>query len=100
MYLDHLAAGWKIGTLIHGKIMTNGHDQGVYVPVSAVNRLGLHHDVVWVQDQDHTNVFHVRNVEAGIQTADSIQILAGIQPGEKIAENSAYMVGSDSFIGR
>lgn len=100
VYLDHLAAGWKIGTLIHGKIMTNGHDQGVYVPVSAVNRLGLHHDVVWVQDQDHTNVFHVRNVEAGIQTADSIQILAGIQPGEKIAENAAYMVGSDSFIGR
>lgn len=100
VYMNHLPADWKIGTLIHGKIMIQEQGQGMYVPLSAVNRLGLHHDVVWVQDQDHTNVFHVRNVEAGIQTADSIQILAGIQPGEKIVENAAYMVGSDSFIGR
>lgn len=100
VYLDHLPADWKIGTLIQGKIMIQGQGRGMYVPLSAVNRLGLHHDVVWVQDQDRVNVFHVRNVEAGIQTADSIQILAGIQPGEKIVENAAYMVGSDSFVGK
>lgn len=100
VYIDHAATGWKIGTLIHGKIMINGQDQGMYVPISAVTRLGLHHDVVWVQDKDRADIFHVRNIEAGIQTADSLQIIAGIRPGEKIVENAAYMVGSDSFIGK
>lgn len=95
--LNHLPANWKIGMLIHGQIAISRQNKGVYVPLSAVNRLGMQ-SVIWVQDKQHPDVFHARKVKTGIETGDSIQITAGIQPGEKIAENAAYMVGSDSFI--
>lgn len=97
VYLDHLPQGWKIGTLIHGQIAIHGKEKGWYVPLSAVNRLGMR-SVVWVQDKEHANVFHAREVKTGIQTKDSIQIIDGIGPGDKIVENAAYMVDSDSFI--
>lgn len=97
VYLNHLPQSWKIGTLIHGQITARGASNGIYVPLSAVNRLGAT-SVIWVQDKRHVNVFHAREVMTGIQTADSLQIISGIQPGDKIAENAAYMVDSDSFI--
>ncbi|UAY55381.1 efflux RND transporter periplasmic adaptor subunit [Arachidicoccus terrestris] len=99
VYLDHLPPAWKIGTLIQGKIAVAGAgapDQ-VFVPLSAINRLGQR-TVVWVQDKQHQDVFHVRNVKTGIQTSQGIQILKGIAAGDKIAANAAYMVDSDSFI--
>lgn len=97
IYLDHLPSNWKINTLIHGQIAINGQNKGVYVPLSAVNRLGMR-SVVWLQDKDHPDVFRAREVKTGIETGNSIQIIAGIQPGDKIVENAAYMVDSDSFI--
>lgn len=97
IYLDHLPRNWKINTLIHGQIAISGQNKGVYVPLSAMNRLGMQ-GVIWVQDKQHPDVFHARKVTTGIETGDFIQITAGIQPGEKIVENAAYMVDSDSFI--
>jgi Cu(I)/Ag(I) efflux system membrane fusion protein len=97
IYLDHLPRNWKINTLIHGQIGISGQNKGVYVPLSAVNRLGMQ-NVVWVQDKEHENVFHATQVKTGLQTGDSIQIISGIKPDDKIAENAAYMVGSGSFI--
>src|SRR5699024_5250804 len=75
VYLNHLPQSWKIGTLIHGHITTHGEGNGIYVPLSAVNRLGAT-SVIWVQDKRHANVFHAREVMTGIQTADSLQIIS------------------------
>lgn len=97
IYLETLPANWKIGTLIHGQIAISGQSKGVYVPLSAVNRLGMR-SVVWVQDKQHDDVFHATQVRTGLQTGDSLQIISGIKPGDKIVENAAYMVDSDSFI--
>jgi Cu(I)/Ag(I) efflux system membrane fusion protein len=54
--------------------------------------------VVWVQDKQYDDVFHATQVRTGLQTGDSLQIISGIKPGDKIVENAAYMVDSDSFI--
>jgi Cu(I)/Ag(I) efflux system membrane fusion protein len=97
VYLSRLPADWKINTLIHAQIGISSPDEGMYVPLSAVNRLGMQ-DVVWVQDKNHRHVFHARKVETGIETTDSIQITGGLGLGDKIAENAAYMVDHDSFI--
>jgi Cu(I)/Ag(I) efflux system membrane fusion protein len=97
IYLETLPANWKIGTLIHGQIAISGQSRGVYVPLSAVNRLGMR-SVVWVQDKQHDDVFHAAQVRTGLQTEDSLQIISGIKLGDKIVENAAYMVDSDSFI--
>lgn len=97
VYLKKLPTRWKIGTLIHGEIAISSQGAGWYVPLSAVNRLGRR-NIIWIQDKDHEGVFHVREVQTGIQTGDSVEIISGINPGEKIVKNAAYMVGSDSFI--
>ena len=98
VYLDHLPATWKIGTLIQGQITVGatGEKEQVFVPAAAVNRLGRR-AVVWVQDKQHLHVFHVRNVKTGVQVNGRIQILNGLAAGDKIAVNAAYMVDSDSF---
>jgi Cu(I)/Ag(I) efflux system membrane fusion protein len=96
VYLDNLRDDWKIGTLIHGKIAINEPNKAWYIPLSAVNDLGMH-KVIWVQDKKRPAIFHAREVETGSQTSDSIEVISGINPGDEIVEN-AYMVGSDSFI--
>lgn len=95
-YIKDMPAGWKIGTLIHGKIISHNDNQELYVPLTAVNRLGKQ-NVVWVRDHKYPQIYHARLVTVGAQTEDSIAILSGINPGEEIVENVAYMVGSDSF---
>lgn len=97
VYLNSMPGSWKIGTLIHGRISVNEQNKGWYIPLSAVNRLGMH-NVIWVQDKKHPRVFHAREVETGLQTSDSIEVVSGINPGDKIAANAAYMVGSEGFI--
>jgi len=97
VYLKNLPANWKIGTLVRGHIVIGHEDRGLYVPLSAVNRLGMR-SVVWVKDRNSNDVFHARPVQTGIRTEDSIQIISGIKTGDQIVENAAYMVDSDSFI--
>lgn len=97
VYVDHLPRTWKIGTLVHASIAIAKEQANISVPLSAVNKLG-ERTVVWVQDKNHTNVFHVRTIKTGLQTNDKIEILSGINAGDKIVENAAYMVDSDSFI--
>lgn len=97
VYLDNLPDKWKIGTLIHGKIADKQKGSSLYIPLSAVNRLGTK-NVVWVKDKKQDDVFHATLVQTGIRTEDSIEILSGIKAGDQIVENAAYMVDSDSFI--
>ena len=35
-------------------------------------------------------IAHKRDVETGIQTADSIQIVSGVKPGEQVVSTGAY----------
>lgn len=97
VYLNKLPENWKIGTLIHGRIAINDENSGWYIPLSAVNNLGMHH-VIWVQDKKHKGVFRAREVKTGLAMGDSIEVISGIKPEDKIVANAAYMVGSDSFI--
>jgi Cu(I)/Ag(I) efflux system membrane fusion protein len=96
-YLNNMPESWKIGTLFHGRIAINEQNKGWYIPLSAVNDLGMH-KVIWVQDKKRPGIFHAREVETGLQTSDSVEVISGINPGDKIVANAAYMVGSDSFI--
>lgn len=97
VYLSSRPDSWKIGTLIHGALAVNAGNKNLFVPLAAVNRLGRHH-VVWVQDKKNKNMFHVRQVKTGLQIGDSIALVSGIQPGDKIVADASYMVGSDSFV--
>ncbi len=97
VYLNRLPEDWKIGTLLRGNIIISRRKGGWFVPLSAVNRLGSS-SVVWVMDKEHADVFHARSVITGEQTGDHIRVVSGLGDSDKIVENAAYMVDSDSFI--
>ncbi len=67
--------------------------RGIILPVTAVMDTGKR-QVVWVESQP--NVFEPRNVQAGERIGDRIQILSGIQPGDKVAVSGAYLIDSES----
>lgn len=97
VYLSHPPEDWKIGSLIHARIAASPKDSAVYVPLSSVNRLGTS-NVIWVKDEHYNHLFHARQVKTGISTDDFIEVISGIEPGDQIVVNAAYMVDSDSFI--
>lgn len=88
---------WKIGTLIHGNIVSENNESGFLAPATAVTHLGMH-AIVWVQNADHPDVYEKRDVQTGEEINNQILIVSGINEGDKIVENAAYMVDSDSFI--
>ncbi|HTY21171.1 MAG TPA: efflux RND transporter periplasmic adaptor subunit [Geobacteraceae bacterium] len=63
------------------------------VPASAVIDTGKRH-LVWVEAK--AGVFTSRDVKAGVKTGDSIQILSGLQAGEKVAVSGGYLIDSEA----
>lgn len=65
----------------------------IVVPVTAVIDTGKR-KVVWVETQ--AGVFEPRDVQTGQQTDDKVQILSGLDPGDKVAVSGAYLIDSES----
>ncbi len=97
VYLSAMPEHWKAGSLIHGQVIIRRPGRSWYLPLSAVNRLGMH-DVAWVQDKKDTEIFQPIEVTTGMRTVDSIEIKSGLKPGDKVVANAAFMVGSESFL--
>jgi membrane fusion protein, copper/silver efflux system len=66
---------------------------GLVVPVTAVIDTGKR-QVVWVESQ--TGVFEPRDVKVGARVGDQVQILSGINKGEKVATSGGYLIDSES----
>ncbi len=65
----------------------------VVVPVTAVIDTGKR-KVVWVETQ--TGMFEPRDVQTGQQSDDRVQVLSGLNPGDKVAVSGAYLIDSES----
>ncbi|WP_243371666.1 efflux RND transporter periplasmic adaptor subunit [Geotalea sp. SG265] len=65
----------------------------IVVPVTAVIDTGTR-KVVWVESSP--GMFEPRDVQVGQQTDDKIQILSGINPGDKVAVSGGYLIDSES----
>jgi len=66
-------------------ITTRGASRGgnrILVPVSAVSKQDTGEQVVWILGSDQT--VHRRPVEMGAPTGDKIEIVGGVQPGDRI----------------
>ncbi|MDD2852032.1 MAG: efflux RND transporter periplasmic adaptor subunit [Desulfuromonadaceae bacterium] len=66
---------------------------GIVVPVTAVMDTGKR-QVVWVETS--AGMFEPRDVQVGQRTDDKIQILSGINPGDKVAVSGGYLIDSES----
>lgn len=65
----------------------------IVVPVTAVIDTGKR-QVVWVETSP--GMFEPRDVQLGQQTDDKVQILSGINPGDKVAVSGSYLIDSES----
>jgi Cu(I)/Ag(I) efflux system membrane fusion protein len=65
----------------------------IVVPLSAVIDTGKR-QVVWVESSP--GMFEPRDVQVGQKNSDNIQILSGINPGDKVAVSGAYLIDSES----
>ncbi len=65
----------------------------IVVPVSAVMDSGTR-QIVWVESSP--GMFEPREVNVGEKSSESIQILTGLNPGEKVAVSGAYLIDSES----
>ncbi len=63
------------------------------VPLTAVIDTGKR-QVVWVERSP--GVFESRNVEIGQRNSEKVQILSGIETGERVAVSGAYLIDSES----
>ncbi|TWJ19745.1 efflux RND transporter periplasmic adaptor subunit [Geobacter argillaceus] len=65
----------------------------IVVPVTAVMDTGKR-QVVWVESSP--GMFEPRDVQVGQQTDDKIQILSGLNAGDKVAVSGGYLIDSES----
>ena len=68
----------------------------IVVPVGAVMDSGKR-QLVWVEAQ--RGVFVPREVKAGARSAAGVQILAGLNKGEKVAFSGGYLIDSEAQLG-
>lgn len=65
----------------------------IVVPLTAVIDTGKR-QVVWVESSP--GMFEARVVQVGEKNTDNIQIVSGINPGDKVAVSGAYLIDSES----
>lgn len=92
-YLKNPGNSFKIGTVLQAKIYGNGIP-GLYIPFPSVLSLGQK-KVVFVKDGQ---LFRAKQVTTGMQTADWIGIISGIDSTAIIAANAQLLIDSESFV--
>jgi len=65
----------------------------IVIPATAVMNTGKR-QVVWVESSP--GMFEPRSVQIGQQTEENVQILSGLQSGEKVVVSGGYLIDSES----
>lgn len=68
-------------------------DSSIVIPVTAVMDSGKR-QVVWVESSP--GMFESREVKVGQRNNDNVQILSGLNPGDKVAVSGGYLIDSES----
>lgn len=93
VYLNNHEHDMKVGSLARGDIIA-GYRAGQWLPRTAVMSLGQTR-LVWLKEGA---AFHAHAVQTGVQTAEQIQIISGLNKKDSVAVNAQYLSDSDSFI--
>jgi RND family efflux transporter MFP subunit len=89
--LDGGANGPAPGASVRVLVRVGESSQGVVVPVSAL-RKGPDGDHVWVVTEDSAGALraHERKVETGPVLGETVIVLRGLEPGERIAASGSF----------
>lgn len=98
IYLDNPLRTFKINSLIRGEFAAQ--TKTFMVPMSSVYDLGTR-KIVWVRTGLTSNgigVFEPREVTVGLISANSLEIIMGLDGDEDIALDAGYMMDSESIL--
>ena len=73
-------------------VITNRKTSAITIPVSALIR-NEHENIVWVQSGHNT--YQMVSVKTGQEDGEKIEILSGLQTGDMVVVNGAYLVNSE-----
>ena len=83
----------KIGSNVNAVIEAENKN-GLFIPAASLIHLG-NSDVVFVKDNQ---LFRAHKVQTGVETNNSIEIIAGLTEKDSLAENAQLLMDSESFI--
>lgn len=98
IYLDNPLRTFKINSLIRGEFAAQ--TKALTIPMSSVYDLGSR-KIVWVKTGMTSNgigVFEPREVTIGLISANSLEIIMGLDGDEEIALDAGYMMDSESIL--
>ena len=98
LYLSNASRRLKQNSLITATVSVSS--QSIMVPASSVYYLG-NTAIVWVQKaitKDGSNIFQVRAIKIGNRNKQNIEVLKGLNRGEFIAKDAAYLADSETII--
>lgn len=93
VYLNNPSNEIKIGTIVRAK-SDDRKQKGLFVPSTAIVNLGLNNVVFIKQD----GLFRTQKVQTGISSGEWIEIIAGLNKEDTIAQNGQLLMDSESFI--
>jgi membrane fusion protein, copper/silver efflux system len=95
-YLPNAGFRLKPGTLGQGRFIPRAETTWV-LPRTALHDLG-ERQIAWVRDGADTGVFHAQEVRLGKVGARHVEVLAGLPPGSRVAENASLLVDPDVVV--
>jgi Cu(I)/Ag(I) efflux system membrane fusion protein len=93
VYINNMDHELRVNSLINATIQT-GARKGLWIPRSAMIDLGQT-KVVWLKTD---GLYKARQVDAGIQNGNEIEIIKGLNLTDQIAADAQYLTDSESFI--
>jgi Cu(I)/Ag(I) efflux system membrane fusion protein len=81
--------------LVYVYLQTGGGRANVVIPKSAVI-YGANREYVWIQGLDSN--FEMREVRLGSNNRTMITVLQGVQPGDRVVSQGAYLVNSEYIL--
>lgn len=98
LYLSNIRRRLKQNSLVTASVSVSS--QSIMVPASSVYYLGST-AIVWVQKavtRDGSNIFQARAIKIGNRNKHNVEVLKGLNRGEFIAKDAAYLVDSETII--
>jgi len=89
--LRNLDGLWRPGSAVKARVIVDQARANLVVPLSAL-QTSNGEEVVYVQKGE---TYHRRPVKTGRRDADTVEILAGLKPGEQVVVQQSYLIKAD-----
>ncbi len=93
--IDNSAGRFKPGMFVWVEVPISSGRQALVVPASAIVR---HEDQPFVFVPAGENTFRRTDVQIGLETRDTVEILSGLKPGDKIVDRGVFVLKSELLL--